>query len=262
VTTHPEMNHRSALIGTILGNLGVAAHGRGDTEVALSIYERALVEMRASGYIPGIASALRDLGDLARDREQHDTAVAYYQECLSMFNEYSDATVIIDAMQGIAPAVIAWRQPERAARLLGFAEALREKLGGEFSVPTDRAAHERAVTSLRAALDQKELDAAWQAGRQFTVIEAFAEAQAISTPDTATDPAPKPAIKLTRRESDVLRLLAAGHSDRAIADELFLSVRTVEAHVSRTINKLGAKSRTAAVGAAIAAGLVTIPARD
>jgi predicted ATPase/DNA-binding NarL/FixJ family response regulator len=262
VTTHPEMNHRSALIGTILGNLGVAAHGRGDTDHALSIYERALVEMRAAGYVPGIASALRDLGDLARDREQHRISVAYYRECLSMFNEYSDATVIIDAMQGLAPAVIAWRQPERAARLLGFAEALREKLGGEFSVPTDRAAHERAVTSLQSALDQKELDAAWQAGRQFTVIEAFAEAQAISTPDPAADPDTKPAIKLTRRESDVLRLLAAGHSDRAIADELFLSVRTVEAHVSRTINKLGAKSRTAAVGAAIAAGLVTIPTRD
>ncbi|MGH2551323.1 MAG: ATP-binding protein, partial [Thermomicrobiales bacterium] len=109
VTTNPDMNNTSALIGTILGNLGVAAHGRGDIEHALSIYERALVEMRASGYIAGIARALRDLGDLARDREQHHIAVAYYQECLSTFNEYGDATVLIDVMQGVALAAVAWR---------------------------------------------------------------------------------------------------------------------------------------------------------
>lgn len=261
VTTTIDMDSRSAMIGTVLGNLGVAAHGRGDMERAHTMYERALVEMRVSGYVPGIAGALRDLGDLARDREQHHIAVAYYQECLSLFNEYGDATVLFDAMQGVALAAIAWGQPERAAHLLGSAEALREKLGGEFSVPSDRAAHERALKSLQSALGQRELDVAWQAGRQLTVAEAFAEIRAISTPPTAADPDIGTAIKLSPRELEVLRLLAAGHPDRAIADELFLSVRTVEAHVSRTLAKLGVKSRTAAVGAAISAGLVNIPPR-
>ncbi|MGH2549894.1 MAG: response regulator transcription factor, partial [Thermomicrobiales bacterium] len=155
----------------------------------------------------------------------------------------------------------AWRQPKRAAHLLGSAEALREKLGGEFSVPTDRAAYGRALKSLQSALGQQELDAAWQTGRQITIAEAFAEIQAISTPDTTVNLDAETTIKLSPRELDVLRLLAAGHPDRVIADELFLSVRTVEAHVSRTLTKLGVKSRTAAVGAAIAVGLVDIPPR-
>jgi predicted ATPase/DNA-binding CsgD family transcriptional regulator len=261
VTTNPDVDYRPALIGTVLGNLGVAAHGRGNMEEALAMYERALVEMRAAGYVPGIAGALRDLGDLARDRDQHHVAMAYYQECLSLFNEYGDATVLIDVMQGVALAAIAWRQPERAAHLLGAAEALREKLGGEFTVQTDRVAHERALKSLHSALGQHELDAAWQAGRQITVAEAFAEIRAISIPTAAVDSEIGTTIKLSPRELDVLRLLAVGHPDRAIADELFLSVRTVEAHVSRTLTKLGVKSRTAAVGAAIAAGLIDIPSR-
>jgi non-specific serine/threonine protein kinase len=261
VTTHIDKDDRQALIGAILGNLGVALHGRGDFEEALAMYERALLEMRAAGYVPGIAGALRDLGDLARDQDQHHVAVAYYQECLSLFNKYGDATVLIDVMQGVALAAIAWREPERAARLLGSAEALRQKLGGEFSVPADRAAHERAVKALHSALAQQELDVAWQAGRQLTVAEAFAEIRAISAPTAAISSEIEPAIKLSPRELDVLRLLAAGHPDRVIADELFLSVRTVEAHVSRTLTKLGVKSRTAAVGAALAAGLVDIPTR-
>ncbi len=258
VTTNVDMDHRPALLGTVLGNLGVVAHGRGDMEEALTNYERALAEMRGSGYVPGIVGALRDLGDLARDQEQHHIAVAYYQECLSMFNEFGDATVLIDAMVGVALAALAWRQPELAAHLLGSAEALREKLGGAFSVPTDRVAHERALQSLQASLSQDELNAAWQAGRQLTVAEVFAVIRAVSIPTTAIGTDDATSIRLTPRELDVLRLLAAGYSDRAIADQLFLSVRTVEAHVSRTLAKLGVKSRTAAVGAAIAAGLVDI----
>jgi DNA-binding NarL/FixJ family response regulator len=53
---------------------------------------------------------------------------------------------------------------------------------------------------------------------------------------------------------EVLRLLVAGQSDREISDALFLSVRTVEAHVGRILMKLGVRSRTAAVSAAISAG--------
>ena len=55
--------------------------------------------------------------------------------------------------------------------------------------------------------------------------------------------------------ADILRLLATGLPDRAIAEALFLSVRTVEAHVARILAKLGVHTRTAAVAAALADGL-------
>jgi DNA-binding NarL/FixJ family response regulator len=55
---------------------------------------------------------------------------------------------------------------------------------------------------------------------------------------------------LTRRELEVLRHLAAGESNKAIAAELVLSVRTVDRHVSNIFAKLGVSSRTAATACA------------
>jgi len=52
---------------------------------------------------------------------------------------------------------------------------------------------------------------------------------------------------LTEREIEVLKRAAKGMRNREIADELFLSVRTVEAHLSSIFNKLGVGSRTEAV---------------
>ena len=51
---------------------------------------------------------------------------------------------------------------------------------------------------------------------------------------------------LTPRELEVLRLVAAGHSNRALADRLSISERTVERHVLHVLTKLGVGSRTAA----------------
>jgi DNA-binding CsgD family transcriptional regulator len=51
---------------------------------------------------------------------------------------------------------------------------------------------------------------------------------------------------LTRREQEVIELVASGRTNREIADELVLSVRTVDRHVSRIFEKLGVNSRAAA----------------
>jgi DNA-binding NarL/FixJ family response regulator len=52
---------------------------------------------------------------------------------------------------------------------------------------------------------------------------------------------------LTRRELEVLRLVAEGHTDREIAQTLVLSPRTVEMHVANCLGKLSCRSRAEAV---------------
>lgn len=61
---------------------------------------------------------------------------------------------------------------------------------------------------------------------------------------------------LSDRELDVLKLAALGKSNKEIADELFLSIRTVESHVGHIFNKLGVNSRTEAVILALKRGWV------
>ena len=62
---------------------------------------------------------------------------------------------------------------------------------------------------------------------------------------------------LTRREAEVLRRVASGMSNRAIADELFVSVRTVERHMGNMYGKLGLQGRSGrAAIAARAASLI------
>lgn len=62
---------------------------------------------------------------------------------------------------------------------------------------------------------------------------------------------------LTAREQDVLRLLALGRSNRQIGEELFISPKTASVHVSNILSKLGAASRTEAVGVAYRQGLIS-----
>ena len=68
---------------------------------------------------------------------------------------------------------------------------------------------------------------------------------------------------LSRRELEVLRLVAAGRSNQEIADDLVLSVRTVERHLGHVYDKLGTRgksARAAATAYGIANGLVPAPA--
>ena len=61
---------------------------------------------------------------------------------------------------------------------------------------------------------------------------------------------------LTRREVEVLRLLAAGQTNHEIAAALYLSVRTVERHVANIYGKIGARGRASATAYAFAHGLM------
>jgi DNA-binding NarL/FixJ family response regulator len=74
------------------------------------------------------------------------------------------------------------------------------------------------------------------------------------------EPTARPAGGLTAREVEVLRLVAAGRTNRAIAEELVISDRTVARHLSNIFDKLGVSSRSAATAWAYEHGVVTPPA--
>jgi DNA-binding CsgD family transcriptional regulator len=92
-------------------------------------------------------------------------------------------------------------------------------------------------------------------GRQATAPVVLAPVQAAQTP-FVVDRARLEALGITPREHEILGLIAAGLSNREIAERLFVSENTVKTHSSRLFDKLQAKRRTQAVQLAKEAGLI------
>ena len=94
-------------------------------------------------------------------------------------------------------------------------------------------------------------------------IKAAAEGRVHLAPEAAARlmrevRAPESPEALTDRETEVLRLLARGKANKQIASSLYVSEKTVKAHVSSILMKLGVQSRTQAALYAVRTGLVSI----
>ena len=69
----------------------------------------------------------------------------------------------------------------------------------------------------------------------------------VPAPDVASDDTARERLGITRRELEILELVARGLSNREIGETLFVSENTVKTHCSRAFDKLGARRRTEAV---------------
>ena len=101
--------------------------------------------------------------------------------------------------------------------------------------------------------------AAWDAGRELSLEPAIAEAERLArdlaAPASAPFRGPEHPAGLTAREVEVLRLVAEGLTNPQVAERLYLSRRTVDAHLQRIYAKLDVNSRGAAIRFAIQHGL-------
>jgi len=126
--------------------------------------------------------------------------------------------------------------------------------------PVDRPAYEGFVTAARSHLGEKSFAAAWAEGRTMTPEQALTAKGSITAPQQlpttpSTTPPAKPSTTypggLTAREVEVLRLLAQGLTDAQIAEQLVISPRTVNNHLTSIYSKIQVSSRSAATRYAI-----------
>jgi len=102
---------------------------------------------------------------------------------------------------------------------------------------------------LKEAADDELVQAVRRAAAGETYLQPALGAKLASEPEsTASD--------LSERETDVLRLIALGHTNAEIAEKLYISVRTVETHRAHIQQKLGVSSRAELVQSALSRGLV------
>jgi LuxR family transcriptional regulator, regulator of acetate metabolism len=123
-------------------------------------------------------------------------------------------------------------------------DALDAEVAGSFAEGLS-SVFERAVLRETLRLHRHELQSAvqWMSGRLGQLTAEAADSVAAPAPDAGT----ALAETLTARELEVMRLLARGHTNAAIANELVVREGTVKYHVKNILRKLGATSRADAV---------------
>jgi DNA-binding NarL/FixJ family response regulator len=162
---------------------------------------------------------------------------------------------MILGLVGLAGVANLRQQPVRAARLLGAATALLDATQVRLDA-TDRREYERIVANVRDQHDEASFAMAWADGRAMPIASAIAEA--LEPAPKVPPPTPQPTIPisaypagLTRREVEVLRLIAQGLTDAQVAERLVISAHTVHAHLRAIYGKLEVTSRASATRFAV-----------
>jgi DNA-binding CsgD family transcriptional regulator len=238
-------------------SLGRAAYARNDLDLAFDYLTTSLALARECEDWFSIGQALTALALVSVDRGELGPAAAQFGEALSTWLEMGSKDGIANWLAGVATLATARRSWEMAARLFGAVSAMQVMVGTE-----SRVEHVRHLKAERAVADhdREAFDRAHEAGRSLRLEEVIAEAaDYLALASSAEIPAaPASAANsygLTPRELEVLRLVAAGSSDREVADALFISRHTAMTHVANILMKLDVSSRTAAAAIAVRDGL-------
>jgi DNA-binding CsgD family transcriptional regulator len=206
---------------------------------------------------PDTAYALVMAADLAIQQCDDEHALEMLREAMRLLDEIgtrSDLFRILEMMAAIANRA---SDMPRVARYLGGAEATLESrdLSWSSEATSDGAhLHDAALSALGEEAFQAQWSMAKVVGLDAIIAEALAW-QPVALDIKGTSSPREPAHGLTARELEVLRLMADGLTDQAIAAALFISRRTVTSHTGSIFSKLNLTSRTAAVAYAIRSGL-------
>lgn len=243
-----------------LHGLALVAFKTGEDDLATSLFEQAQTACDRLGFEWGLKCCIPGhLADLARRQGQYGQAVTLYRQSLALNWQARDRENISWNLIGLGAIAIARNQPHQGAGLLGAALAVREAIGAPL-MPDEQRDYDQAAANARAILGDAAFDAALEEGRALSLADLVTGDVTAAEPVTASDPLPEPesgvAEDLTSRELEILRLVVAGWRDKDIADELFISYRTVQTHLVRVFRKLHVRSRAAAAAVAVKRGLV------
>lgn len=234
-------------IAISLASLGDVARAQGDHDQAAQLFTEGLALSREVGDQPSRAWLRCGLGFVALHRADFQQAWACFSEAVGVAQELGQTSRVAACLAGLAAVAATADRLTLAARLLGVVDALGEVCGAGLDPTTDRNHYDRVMAAVRTALGEDAFTAAWEAGRAFPLDEAIAEALAVEIPAPLRGPAatarPVYPDHLTAREVEVLRLIAAGRSNREIAAEVVVSVRTAEHHIASIYAKIGVHRR-------------------
>jgi DNA-binding CsgD family transcriptional regulator len=226
--------------------IGTAVSVRGDLSTALDHHEAAVGGWRRLGDVGHVTTALASAAWVALVAREWARAAAAYREALEIAMAGADQWYITWCVVGAGGLAAMRGDPRQGAELLAAGIAERQRFNMLLR-PHVQATLDQIVEALRVKLGRDAFKAAWDADSALSIEAATAIAFAVFDAIEPLEDRAATRYGLTRRERDVLRLMADGQADKAIADALFISRATASKHVASVIAKLAVESRTAAV---------------
>ncbi len=274
-------------VGMAHYQLGELHRLRGDTQLAEGAYRQAHAAGRepqpglallrlAEGRADSAATAVESALDAASDQMSRVQLLPAYAEIMLAGGRMADARAAADELDTLAAGedatmLGAIANQTRANLLLAGGDAkaalgpLRNALEAwqELDAPYEVAQVRVLLASACQRLDDREraeleCDLARDTFVQLGAAPALAQLDRLLAVESrlASEPLGPPGRAVTERELQVLRLVAAGHTNRAIASEMAISEKTVERHLGNIFTKLGVSNRTAATAHAYDHGLL------
>lgn len=279
------------LVAEMLSGAGVVYHAASDLTRARSLYDEALTLIKGVGERRVAIEVQNQVAVLATEQGHYSDALAMLEECLSFSRSEQDDAATAKYLESLANAELGlgrvdsaashWRTALKTFRDLHDPFGAIWSIGGLALVASRRSDHAKAlrlaavvermsrewslsawsarVTQLESAreharklLGPGKADASWNEGLAMEEGQALAHALDEDRPEAL----PADAGPLSRREREVVAMVAAGWTNKQIAQRLFIAERTAEGHVERIRNKLGVRSRTEVATWAVTHGVV------
>jgi ATP/maltotriose-dependent transcriptional regulator MalT len=248
-------------VAVTLTQQGSVAYHLGEYDKAKGLIEESLAMARELGVEYAIAFGLARLGMVALRQRDLQRAEALLLDGLTRARSSGIRRWSRWYLAGLAEIARMQGMVTRAAKLLGASEGALSAAGAHYE-PATRAEIDRIIASVRAELDEETFERLRTEGRAMVLEEIIAHTgpptkagETIITEGQHVYP-----DGLTEREVEVLRLIALGRSNQEIGQDLVLSRRTVERHVSNIYQKIGAAGKVARASAsayALRNGLAT-----
>ena len=230
--------------------LALVRHAQGRNDAAAAAIKRSLAEQSNRLIRARLLAAQVEIASESGDLQTADAAA---RELGAIAAEYGSDALLAATATAAGTVELASGDATLALRSLRRAWELWQAADCPFE-----AAQARRLLGLAYREVGDDEGAELAIGWALSVFEQLGAASELTRTAKLLDGRPTPA-GLTSREVEVLRLVAAGKSNREIAETLYLSVKTVARHLSNIFFKIGVSSRTAAAAFAYEHGLIEEP---
>jgi predicted ATPase/DNA-binding CsgD family transcriptional regulator len=235
-------------LASVLDKIGEAAD-------AQRSYADALAMARQAGAIYDQGQILSAMAYLDFHAGRLTAATAHLREALELYGQTTASMILANCLDLCGEMCAATRRWQEAVTVWAACDAVEQAAQLQIHTATVEPPRE-PLRQAREALGPTRTRAAQERGAAMTAATAAEYALLLVTEEPGAPPTAPGPPRLSPRERELITLVASGRTDTQIAEQLYISVRTVRSHLDRIRDKTGCRRRADLTRLALTAGLV------